>query len=62
MVRGGWAPRPMEVKDKGKTREVERVWQGKEEDEGYTVLRGQRAPPPMERMGPREGQRMVISQ
>ena len=52
-----WAPQPMEVKGEGKEREVE-----KEEEEGYKVVRGRWALPPMEGMGPREGQRMVIGQ
>ena len=57
-----WAPWPMEGKAKGKEREVDWDGQGKEEEEGYKVVRGQWAPPPMEGMGPREGQQMVIGQ
>ena len=35
---------------------------GKEEEEGHSVVRGRWAQPPMEGKGPREGQRMAISQ
>ena len=59
---GPGAPLAQPTKAKAKERKVQREGLGKEEEGGHEVVRGRWAPPPMEGKGPREGQRLAISQ